>query len=83
MKQKFKYKPCMVEWSDANSLSGWHRENMEHDLAPCVTMGFLINKNKERILLAMNLDTQDPKDYAVGMLMAIPSGWVEKVTVLK
>jgi hypothetical protein len=72
-------KLVLVEWIDAcHADSGWQFGGKpDVDFDPVYSIGFLVEKRKQGILLAQ---TWFPGDYA--NVIAIPKGMIKKITVL-
>ena len=72
-------KLVLVEWIDAcHAPSGWQFGNaIEVDFDPVHSIGFLIEKRKEGILLAQTWFDSDCAN-----VIAIPSGMIKKITTL-
>lgn len=69
-------KPILVEWIDSMGQSGWGKHS-EADLR-CVTVGILIRKEADRIILAMNKSAHSHGEY-----MNIPLVAVRRIRKLK
>jgi len=70
-----------VEWGDARGDSGWHsfEDAVDAPLVNITTIGLLIHKDKERIVLAAQWD----RDVAVvSEITTIPRTWQTKITYL-
>lgn len=48
----------IVEWMDAQTLAGWS-DAIEAPIAGCVTMGFLIKRTRDKLIIAPTLGTQN------------------------
>ncbi len=66
-----------IEWVDAVASNGWE-DNHKAELHPCVTMGFLIDENKEAILIASTISMG-----STNARMHIPKAWIRKRKVIK
>lgn len=60
-----------VEWVDAVADSGW-AIGSKAELHPCVTVGFLIDENKEALCLASTISKDDTNSR-----MHIPQAWIK------
>jgi len=78
-----KYYPLvMVEWKDARMDNGWQTggQAAAAPLASCVSVGLLITKNKDRIVLASGMclfPNQEITDT-----LTIPNTWQVKIIPL-
>ena len=73
-----RYPLVEIEWIDSAFNPGWHKADTVRDVAYCKTTGYLVEKNKKRINVAMNV--ADNGDY--GEAMAIPRSCVTKIRKL-
>ena len=83
--QKLKWpltKVIEVSWWDANARSAWgsREEYMHHDIAPCLTVGYLLKQTKKSVTVVM---TQGADFDDVNQAISIPMNWVEKIKVLR
>lgn len=77
MKDKHpKTAPVIVRWVDSMKASGWH--DYKETGMECTSVGHLIKKTKERVVIAMNRSTCGDGDY-----MEIPMVAVKSVKRLK
>lgn len=76
---KAKLNLVLIEWVDSIGSSGWKHDFEQSDMR-CVSAGHLIEKTKDRIIIAMNksLHADGYGDY-----MEIPLCAVTKITKLK
>ena len=67
----------MLEWQDACSVDEWSDEVEARvaRLASIVSVGFLVAEHEDRIVLALNWDS-DNKSYS--QFIAVPKPWVLK-----
>ena len=68
-----------VEWEDSAFTPGWRSH--DHNLpgtSPCESVGFLLEKSKSRVILAMQVNG----DGGYGEAMAIPRSVVKKIREL-
>ena len=69
-------KMVLVKWVDSTSIQGWEEgDNME--LCRCESVGFLIKKTKDKVILAQSLN-----DHTYYNKFAIPRGCITSITVL-
>ena len=76
-KKKPKIKITLVVWYDAVAETGWvNKEDAAKNskLDRCVSVGFLVDKNSERILLAC---TNSGNEY--NAMINIPNTWIETI----
>jgi hypothetical protein len=76
-KPKQKIKITLVIWYDAVAENGWTsqedaRKNCKLD--KCISVGHLVDQNKERILLAC---TKSDDEY--NAMINIPNAWIEAI----
>lgn len=73
-----------VTWMDASSHSGWmplEVVDKEATLFECHSVGYLLKRTKDRVIVAQNLS-----ERSVGKasdIMVIPSNWVTGIKVLR
>lgn len=77
---KIKLNLVLVEWVDSLGSPGWNN-NFENGDMRCVTSGHLIEKTKDRIVVALNKSLNSENAY--GDYMEIPLCAVTKITKLK
>lgn len=72
----------LITWVDAVSEDQWQNLESAKDLHPCQieTLGFLIDKNITRYLVALSVDAENE---SVSQTLAIPRAWVISVKFLK
>lgn len=68
----------LVEWDDSTAMGGWTDE-ADLELAKCRTVGFLITKNKNRVVVAQSTSDIAHYDNRFG----IPRKCIKKITELK
>jgi hypothetical protein len=61
-----------VEWVDAVADAGWETKP-KAEIHPCVTVGFLIDENKDALCIASTLSKDD-----TNARMHIPKAWIKK-----
>lgn len=68
----------LVVWRDAYAKTGWHEKDIIEALAPARihTVGFLVKKDKEKIVLVGSWDFNECNG---GFPIAIPKGWIERM----
>jgi len=68
----------MVVWQDAESTDSWSdiTEFQLSELPNIYSVGFLLQEDKDKILLVMNLD---PKNEKASMSTLIPRKWIKKI----
>jgi len=76
-----KNKMVQVFWVDSMAMGGW-RELEENVQMNCESVGFLILKNKERIILALNF-VHGQNAVPWGHHLHIPMVSVKKIKYLK
>jgi hypothetical protein len=71
-----------VYWFDAHSRGGWDsvESYLEHDIAPVVTVGYLLRETKKSITITQ---TQGIEQNDVNGAIAIPLSWIVKKKVLR
>lgn len=72
-----KLRPVMVEWIDSISASGWGELKEPEDMR-CASVGHLIEKSKDRVVICQNMSMLNP-----GHHMTIPRVAVTRITRLK
>lgn len=75
-------KPVMVKWQDAVSSDAWEETEEAKELEPhaITTIGWLVDENKQRIIVGLNWD-QDRG--AVSQTIAIPKSWILEQRILR
>lgn len=70
-----------VDWVDSCSDDAWQHESiaLEHTVAPCSSVGYLLKKNKKEVSLSLSRSDLGK----VFMVLAIPRGCIKKITTLK
>lgn len=75
-------KTYMVTWVDAHSEDAWGPvTSVSKKASTCMTVGFLVRKNKKTLSIAGSLDLKKPMDVAC--VMTIPVGCILKVKKIK
>jgi hypothetical protein len=71
-----------VHWFDACAKSGWDstQEYLAHDIAPVVSIGYLLKETKQAITLVQSQVT-DWHDCSAAI--SIPKSWIVKMKVLR
>ena len=67
----------LVVWNDAVEMeSGWHNieDIRKHTIAKCKTVGWLVDKNDERIIIMSTIE-EDENEIAGGGVHTIPTDW--------
>ena len=82
--QKLKWplhKIVEVEWADASAFSGWRDISVyvKHTAANCKSCGYLLQKTKTTITIALSQCDNDDLDQAI----CIPLAWIKKITVIR
>ena len=69
-----------VHWQDASTRSCWgaFEEYLEHGPVNCISVGYLLQRNKKHILLAQ---TQSD-DHQCNSAIAIPAKWLRSIRVI-
>ena len=74
----------LIVWNDAVEMqSGWHdmEDIKKHAITKCKTVGWLIDKNEERIVIASTVE--GPADsLSGGSVHAIPTDWCQSIQPL-
>ena len=73
-----------VTWLDARDMeTGWLpiKEILNSPIAKCQEVGWMVVKNKEKIVI-MRSGCTDKDDNHGGGVIAIPTGWVNKIEYL-
>jgi hypothetical protein len=80
MKQQ--YKKVMISWVDAivHTDTVPVSDAIKHNPYPRESVGYLLKKTKEKIVLCM---TFDKKDMHADTTLIIPYNWILKITELK
>lgn len=73
------YPMVRVEWDDAATADDWDAVSGLANLTtePCETVGFLLHRDSERVVVASSIGGEDGNSATV-----IPAGCVRKVTTL-
>ena len=69
-------KIVLVDWVDSTSIQGWE-EGCDMGLCECRSVGYLIKKTKDKVILAQSLN-----DHTYYNKFAIPRGCVTSITEL-
>jgi hypothetical protein len=71
-----------VAWFDANTRSRWGslQEYMEHDVAPVLTVGYLLKDDDQQVTI---ITSQGADFDDINGAIAIPKDWVAKMKVLR
>ncbi len=48
-------KKVIVCWNDSNFLHGWQYGEYSAELAPCETLGFIIEETEEKLVIAQTI----------------------------
>lgn len=74
--------PVYIIWLDACSGEDWIdlAEAVKEPLAEIHSVGFLMHKNQDRVLLALNIDQTNAK---VSQYIAIPQRWISTIVELR
>lgn len=73
-------KTVEIEWVDAISYSNmWVARDSKESLALCRSVGYLVKKNKEKVVIAQS----SASDGDVMNKFVIPRGCIKKITELK
>jgi len=71
----------LVEWVDAESIDAWTSlDDVDHDIAPCLSVGFMVSKTKASVTLVLN---HDQKNDNASCIMKIPTGMIVRMKILK
>ena len=76
-------KAVVVDWEDIVNKSGWQKISKinEKDFAACRTIGYVVDRNDERITLTATYGPNDGKQ-TLGVTI-IPMGCVKKIRNIK
>lgn len=78
---KRKHKIVLIEWNDAESIDAWTFENeLDHEIAPAESVGWLLNESNESVTLALN---HDIKNGSYSCIMKIPKGMIVSRKILR
>lgn len=67
-----------VEWRDAAGHLSWFEEGKSGELAACVSVGYIIERTKRKIVLAQTVGSSFGRVMTTGH-QAIPAGCVVRV----
>lgn len=68
-----------IEWNDSQEINGWTTlENCDSSLAKCKSIGFLVKLDKEKVILATTLSSNQ---FATRLI--IPRKNISKISLLK
>ena len=71
----------MVTWLDAESIDSWTEgHEIDHTIAPVMSIGWVLNDSFEGLTLALNHDT---KNDSYSCIMKIPRGMIVTEKVIK
>lgn len=75
------FKPVQVIWVDPQGGSGWLEVIRARNMKPhlCETVGFLLYKDKERIVMAASRSWSTSGDVEVGDRVTIPTACVVSI----
>ena len=68
-----------VEWIDSATQGGWHARDGDHEVAKCLTAGYLLAEYDDRYVTANSLDDED----GCAGTMVIPKVAVTKFTTVR
>ena len=71
-------KVYLVEWIDSTSETGWTHDH-DLELSTCKTVGYLIKKTKDKVVLVQSMSDSDSIDNK----FAIPRKCITSITELK
>ncbi len=71
-----KVKPVVVRWVDSTGISGWSKYTASK--MECTTVGHLVEKTKDRVVIALNRSQYNDGDY-----MEIPNVAIKSIKKLK
>lgn len=72
----------LVRWRDSHTSHGWRdQKEVDHEPAPCITVGYVIHDTKKSITLAQSL--QDDNTGNVNGCMVIPRSCITSIRRLK
>lgn len=80
--KKLVVKKVEIEWADSQQFRQvwWDiHELMEQKCETFKSIGYIIDKNKERVLLAGSLKYQEGKIVHLGTIFEIPTGCIKKI----
>lgn len=66
-----------VEWVDAACVGGWDTLDSarERDLETVTSIGYLVKKDKRRVVVAQGVSGDSVLNYTV-----IPTSWIKRIT---
>lgn len=71
-----------ISWFDANARSSWgsREDYMQHDIAPVLTVGYLLKQDKRQVTVvaSQGVDFDDCNGA-----ISIPLSWIVKMKVLR
>ncbi len=79
-------KLAVVDWLDILVLSGWAKKSDRAVPSPCRSVGWVVEKTKDYILLTADIDGHSPTpdcEDAYNRRIVIPMGCVKKIRYLK
>ena len=72
-----------VDWGDAWSHSGWVENEYACKAEPLSSVGFLLERNKDGVLLAARSTNSPLRRPDYGNMCFIPHGMITKITRIK
>jgi len=69
----------VIRWKDAMARTGWDSREAHSEGMPsgCISVGFLLAKNKKEVVIAQTLSDMDGADNS----LCIPRAWVKIETI--
>jgi len=73
-------KIAIIEWNDSFFTHGWKPKDEFKSMgaAPCVSLGVIVNSNKDSVTLVLSLGRDDYADS-----MTIPRGCIKRIRYLR
>ena len=83
-KKQKNYKLVEVEWEDSATTIGWQsiKRGLKYTSSLCRTAGYLLQKNKSGVKIALSLGMDDGQG-SMSEMMIIPKSAIRKITLLK
>ena len=67
--------PVEVEWEDSCSQGGWSKDHAKYTPAECRSIGYLLHRDKEKVVLAQSEDGLGKQNDSI----VIPASCVKKL----
>lgn len=81
-KPKKSAEPVFVQWLDATSMDEWQDfgEAQNLQLSEINTLGFMINEDAERVVVALSVDSRLDQ---CSQVLSIPKAWIQRVSKIR